>query len=192
MPARRTTKGRRADDRRASDEQVPPYDEQVPPYDEQVPPYDEQVPPYDDEEAALDEGAYEEEDEEEVPADGIGGDEMAGDTGGHAGGAPSAPGEDGRGQRRTSRRLSAAGAADCGMRSIVGLTGKQPEGVTVVQPTENGWLIGIEVVEDARVPSSADILAIYEAGLDSAGTLLSYRRVRRYARGRGDSGCEER
>ena len=35
--------------------------------------------------------------------------------------------------------------------------------------------------------SSADLLAIYETELDMSGEMLSYRRVRRYARGRGDS-----
>jgi hypothetical protein len=59
------------------------------------------------------------------------------------------------------------------------------EGVTGVERTEDGWLAGIEVVEDRRIPSSADILATYEAALDTEGELLSYRRARRYPRGRG-------
>jgi len=36
------------------------------------------------------------------------------------------------------------------------------------------------------VPSSTDVLAIYEIELDMDGELMSYRRVRRYSRGRGD------
>ena len=85
-------------------------------------------------------------------------------------------------------RLQASVAAKSGIGSICDLTGKQPEGVTAVEPLENGWLIAVEVIEDQRVPSSADILATYEAELAPDGTLLAYRRTRRYMRGRGDGG----
>jgi hypothetical protein len=82
--------------------------------------------------------------------------------------------------------LSAAQAAKIGLREIAELTGKQPEGVTGVELGEDSWVVGVEVVEDSRVPSSADILATYEAEVDADGELMSYRRVRRYARGRGE------
>ncbi len=72
---------------------------------------------------------------------------------------------------------------------IAELTGKQPEGVTGVGPTEEGWVVAVEVVEDRRTPSSSDILASCEAGLDMGGELLAYRRVGRYPRGRGDRGA---
>lgn len=53
-----------------------------------------------------------------------------------------------------------------------------------IERVEHGWRIGVEVVETRRVPDSADILAIYETELDGSGGLVSYRRVRRYSRGR--------
>jgi hypothetical protein len=84
-------------------------------------------------------------------------------------------------------RLSAAQAARIGLDQIAELTGKEPEGVTGVEPGEDGWIVTVEVVEDPRIPSSADILATYETEFDMSGELLSYRRVRRYSRGRGDS-----
>ena len=98
---------------------------------------------------------------------------------------------DGRGARRRSsrgqgNRLNAAKAGQAALGQITQLTGKQPEGVTGVDRGEDGWVVGVEVVEDRRVPSSSDILAIYEIELDMDGDLMSYRRVRRYARGRGD------
>jgi Gas vesicle synthesis protein GvpO len=80
--------------------------------------------------------------------------------------------------------LPAAAAAEAGLRQIAALTGKTPEGVTGVEPTEDGWLVSVEVLEDRRIPSSADILALYEAELDPDGTLLAYRRARRYLRNR--------
>ncbi len=80
--------------------------------------------------------------------------------------------------------LSAGAAAQAGLRQIAELTGKSPEGVTGVEPTEDGWLVSVEVLEDRRIPSSADILALYEAELDPDGSLLAYRRTRRYLRNR--------
>ena len=93
---------------------------------------------------------------------------------------------DGAGEEE--RRLSAAEAGRDGLQQVTELTGKTPESVTGVRPSQDGWLVTVEVVEDRRIPSSTDILATYEAELDNDGELLSYRRVRRYSRGRGDDG----
>jgi hypothetical protein len=90
--------------------------------------------------------------------------------------------------RKAESGLTAAQAAQAALRQIAELTGKEPEGVTGVEPTEDGWVVGVEVVEDRRVPSSTDLLATYEAELDLGGDLISYRRIKRYARGRGDNG----
>lgn len=87
-----------------------------------------------------------------------------------------------------SGRLTVVEAATAGMSGIALLTGKQPEGVTAVEPMSNGWIIAVEVIEDRHVPSTADLLATYEAELGADGTLLAYKRTNRYARGRGDSG----
>lgn len=85
--------------------------------------------------------------------------------------------------------LTAAKAARLGLQQISELTGKPAEGVAWVERSDdNGWTVGVEVVEDRRIPSAADILAIYETEMDPGGELLSYRRVRRYSRGRGDEG----
>jgi len=89
---------------------------------------------------------------------------------------------------RGTTGIPAAKAAEAALQGIVDLTGKQPEGVTAVERAEDGWLVGVEVLEDQRVPSSADVLAIYEADLDDGGELMSYRRTKRYPRGRGGSG----
>ena len=85
-------------------------------------------------------------------------------------------------------RLSAAEAGREGLQQITELTGKDPESVTGVEPTQDGWLVTVEVIEDRRIPSSTDILSTYEAEIDNDGDLLSYRRLRRYSRGRGDNG----
>lgn len=90
------------------------------------------------------------------------------------------------GQARRPRRLGARAVARAAVEQVVEMTGKAPEGVTAVSPNGQGWLVGVEVVETERIPSSADVLAIYDAELDAEGELLSYRRVKRYTRGRGD------
>jgi hypothetical protein len=91
------------------------------------------------------------------------------------------------GRRRQPKPIPATAAAEAGLEQIASLTGKEVEGVIAVQPTDGGWLVGVEVLEDRRVPSTADMLASYEAELDSRGNLLGYRRTSRYVRGRADS-----
>jgi Gas vesicle synthesis protein GvpO len=106
-----------------------------------------------------------------------------------------AGGHDEHDGRRSTRprgdgRLTAAKAAQMGLEQIAEVTGKEADGVASVEPSDDGWVVGVEVVEDRRIPSSTDILAIYQAELDHSGELLSYRRVTRYKRGQGGSDYE--
>lgn len=67
---------------------------------------------------------------------------------------------------------------------ITGITGRQPTLITGIAPSDNaGWIAELEVVEDRRIPSSADMLALYEIELGADGELLAYRRTHRYMRG---------
>lgn len=98
-------------------------------------------------------------------------------------------------ERRQSRprppaekhELNAADAGREGLRQITELTGKEPEGVSGVEPTEDGWLVTAEMLDDKRIPSTADLLSSYEIEMGLEGELLSYRRLRRYARGREET-----
>lgn len=83
--------------------------------------------------------------------------------------------------------MTAGEAARIALEQIGMLTSKQAEGITGIERTDGGWTVGVELVEDQRIPSSADILATYETTIDADGELVSYRRIRRYARGRGDA-----
>ncbi|HEX7744839.1 MAG TPA: gas vesicle protein GvpO [Micromonosporaceae bacterium] len=83
--------------------------------------------------------------------------------------------------------LSPVEAARAAARHLVDLTGRELCGVVSLVRSDDGWLVGVEVVEDRRIPSSNDVLGLYEIQVDADGELLSYRRSRRYARGRGDS-----
>lgn len=89
------------------------------------------------------------------------------------------------GTRRAARpKLSASDAAAAATERISVLAMKEPEMVTSVRSQEDGWRVEVETVEDRYVPSSSDILALYEVELDGSGELLAYRRTRRYLRGR--------
>ena len=69
------------------------------------------------------------------------------------------------------------------------VTGRTPEAVLGLEKRDDGWVVTVEVVELARIPNSTDVLAAYEAHLDSDGELLEYTRTQRYHRGR--TGGEE-
>ncbi len=97
-------------------------------------------------------------------------------------GQPSRPG-----RPRSVERLTAARAARLGLQQIAELTGKVAECVAAVEPSDDGWTVGVEVIEDSRIPSSTDVLAIYQAEVSPHGELVSYRRLRRYRRGQGDT-----
>jgi hypothetical protein len=171
MPERRTAKaGRRSPVRKRPAPKGEAADEELEPDHESADGdrTDEEREPTDEEQEPVDEEPV---DEEPEPAD-----------------ERDAPGRRASSVRHRDGGLSAAEAARSGVRGLADLIGKRPEGITAVEPTDDGWCVGMEVVEDRRVPSASDILAIYEAMLDADGTLLSYRRVRRYPRGRGDDG----
>ncbi|MGD9525803.1 MAG: gas vesicle protein GvpO [Pseudonocardia sp.] len=86
-------------------------------------------------------------------------------------------------ERRTGR-LPTAEAARAAASAVAELTGRRAETVVSVDRHESGWKVGVEVVESARIPDTNDILALYVVVLDADGELMSYRRTRRYVRGR--------
>ncbi|GAA4219323.1 gas vesicle protein GvpO [Actinocatenispora rupis] len=93
--------------------------------------------------------------------------------------------------RRRTGRVSATGASRAAVKHVGELIARDVVGVVSVRRgDEDGWVVGVEAVEDRHVPSSADILAIYELELDDRGDLRSYQRVRRYTR--GSTGGQER
>jgi hypothetical protein len=78
--------------------------------------------------------------------------------------------------------------AKTALRDVAELTGRQPSGITALEPDDNGgWVVEVEVVEERRIPSSGDILAIYRAKVTADGDLTGLRRIRRFPRGKGDT-----
>ena len=86
--------------------------------------------------------------------------------------------------------LTAQEVVDLARKYIADMTELEPVMMTSLAPTDDGgWLIELEAVEARRIPSSSDILALYEMLLDAGGELVSYRRIRRYPRGRTTEGA---
>ena len=92
---------------------------------------------------------------------------------------------DGDGAASDGRGRSPSGAqvAQGARRELAEITGLKPEGVTALEQYDDGsWKVIVELLELSRVPETDDILGSYEVEVDEDGTLLGYRRLRRYAR----------
>lgn len=81
------------------------------------------------------------------------------------------------------KRVTATQVAARAAQQLLELTGREAEGVTGLERSDDGWKIRVEVVEVRRIPDTTDVLALYEVEVDEDGDLTGYRRLRRYARG---------
>lgn len=78
-------------------------------------------------------------------------------------------------------------AAERACGSLNRLINHRTEGVSAVSRTEDGWHVDVDVLELPRIPDTTSILATYEVDLDEGGSLVQYRRARRYRRGQADT-----
>ncbi|MBL1089336.1 gas vesicle protein GvpO [Streptomyces sp. NPDC001739] len=107
-----------------------------------------------------------------------------GKTAGKGSDAPSGSREtDESGTERAARRVSAPRAMRYAAEQLQELLGRAPESVSAVQPTEDGWMADVEVLELERVPTTSSVMASYRVTLDEEGELMSYERTRRYTKG---------
>lgn len=81
------------------------------------------------------------------------------------------------------KKKSGMTAAREAAQQLLELTGRDVEGVTGLERTDDGWRVEVEVVEVRRIPDTTDMLALYELTVDEDGELEGYRRIRRYTRG---------
>jgi hypothetical protein len=65
---------------------------------------------------------------------------------------------------------------------LVELTGREPEAVSGLERSDDGWTVTLEVVEMERVPQTTDVMGSFRVKLDQAGELNGCTRVRRYYR----------
>lgn len=83
--------------------------------------------------------------------------------------------------------MAAADAIRTAVEQFSTITGRQPDGVTGVRSTPDGWSVLVDVVELERIPAATSVLATYRVDVDRAGALLSCERLRRYTRGTTDA-----
>ena len=62
------------------------------------------------------------------------------------------------------------------------MTGREVEGVLGLERSDGGWVVRVEVVELRRIPSTTDVLGVYDVELDESGEVAHYRRTERYIR----------
>jgi hypothetical protein len=79
-------------------------------------------------------------------------------------------------------------AARLAARYLAELTDRVAEDVVFLERADEGWRVGLEVLEMRRVPDTTDILALYEVSLNASGELVSCRREQRYQRGQTGKG----
>jgi hypothetical protein len=101
----------------------------------------------------------------------------------------SEPGSPTRSRSTPAKPQKATELAVQGARQLVDLTGKEFEGIAGFTRSDDGWKVQVEVLELRRVPTTTDVLAVYEVELDADGDLVGYSRKERYVRG---SAGEER
>lgn len=86
---------------------------------------------------------------------------------------------------RVPARAEALGAGEIAERAKVELsriTGLTADHVSAVASAADGWHVTVDMIELKRIPAATDVLAAYEAVFAPTGSLVSYRRARRYFR----------
>ncbi|MEW1952765.1 gas vesicle protein GvpO [Terrabacter sp. NPDC080008] len=81
------------------------------------------------------------------------------------------------------RRVNGPRAAALAATYLAELTGKEFEGIVGIRKSHDDWSVEVEVLEMRRIPSTTDVLAVYEVTVDEAGELVGYERRARYVRG---------
>ena len=69
---------------------------------------------------------------------------------------------------------------------LTALRGSEPESVSELTRTHDGWTVTFEVVEVARIPETTDVMASYALVLDDDANLVHYARTRRYSRAQAE------
>jgi hypothetical protein len=87
-------------------------------------------------------------------------------------------GGQGRRDRPKGTRLAVLAAEQ-----LVDLTGKAFEGIVGLSKSDDGWSVSVEVLEMRRIPSTTDVIAVYQVDVDQDGDLTGYRRLHRFLRG---------
>lgn len=67
--------------------------------------------------------------------------------------------------------------------AIKGLLNKEPESISSIEKTKEGWILQCELLEKKSVPEIFDLLKIFEFMLDNNGNILSFKQIKKIRRG---------
>lgn len=73
--------------------------------------------------------------------------------------------------------------AELAKKELAALTGLKPLTVTRTFKDDQGWHVGVEMLEMSRIPTSTDVLGDYEVLLAEDGRMLKFERRRTRLRG---------
>jgi hypothetical protein len=149
---------------------------------EQADQEDEEQEPDADDDQADDATGSDEQDEGAADGDGVDGESGASSSSDRSdGSARSGPGGSGGGLK-PMQLVRLAGA------QLMQLTGRDIDGTSGIEHTDEGWRVLFEVVEVTRVPRAMDVLGLYEVIVDEDGDLVRYERIRRFVRTQAEDG----
>ena len=60
---------------------------------------------------------------------------------------------------------------------------KEPESISSVEKSEDGWVLNCEVLEKKAVPETYDLLKVFEFKLDKDGKIQGFKQLRKVRRG---------
>ena len=60
---------------------------------------------------------------------------------------------------------------------------KEPESISSVEKSEDGWVLNCEVLEKKSVPETYDLLKVFEFKLDKDGKIKGFKQLRKVRRG---------
>jgi|GraSoiStandDraft_8_1057269.scaffolds.fasta_scaffold209328_2 Gas vesicle synthesis protein GvpO len=155
--------------------------------DEEAPAHDE--PPSEKPEAERTEPQAEAEGSEQAPDDENGGEEEPQqepqpepepEPEAEAGGDESEDGD--KRPRGGASTGDAKAVVDGARRELQEVLGREPESVSGIRRSDDGWVVTVEVVEVDRIPDSTDVLSSYEVTLDDDRKLVGVEQKRRYLR----------
>ncbi|MFD6274887.1 gas vesicle protein [Streptomyces sp. NPDC060209] len=86
----------------------------------------------------------------------------------------------------SSGRVDVSTAMRNAAEQLAQLLQREPDSVSSLNATDDGWTANVEVVEIEKIPDTMSVMASYRVSLDGQGQLVGYERIRRYARGQVD------
>ena len=75
------------------------------------------------------------------------------------------------------RRANGVQIASRAAEELHQLTGREAEAIIGLSRNDEGWTVQVEVLEVRRIPSTTDVLALYEIDASAEGALQGYRRL---------------